>query len=77
MYEDKRRTSRMLEVEEKVGVKIDKLLKRLYLIDDMTLNEISDLIDISAPTLCRWLKYFDIPSRQWQHQNFKKGKDEI
>ncbi len=60
-----RKSKKMLEIEEKFGVPVDELLRKLYL--SMNLTDISNYFNdagiiVSTPTLSQWLYKLKIPT---------------
>jgi hypothetical protein len=60
----KRKTASMKLLELKYNLSIDEILKRDYLDNKMSIDEMAAKYDISNCTIHKWLILYDIPRRK-------------
>ena len=53
----------MQDLEAAFGESIDLLLRRLYVDEALTVEEVGERIGKTKGTVSRWLERFDIPTR--------------
>lgn len=51
-------------VEAREGEAIDDLLRRLYHVDGLTVEEIADRLSLTKGTVSRWMDRWGIPARR-------------
>lgn len=59
-----RKTPYMKLVEARSGEPIEHLLRRLYVDEDKTLEQVSAELDVPLTTVARWIRQFGIPRRK-------------
>lgn len=64
MIKIKKKSIRMLQIEEQFGTNIEELLRRLYVDEDFTIKEISSHIGVAYVAVFRWLKQSGIYSKK-------------
>ena len=60
-----KKTKNMLSVEQRYGQPIEIVLRREYIENNHTLQEVGEMLGFSHATIRQWLKIFDIPIRGW------------
>lgn len=69
-----RKSKKMQEVEQRFGRPIGELLMHLYVIDNMTVNEVSAVLGVKTDTLYNWLVRYKLTvadMRESFKNNFK------
>lgn len=64
MVEIKRKTELMLALEVEHSMKIEALLHKLYVLDDMKMNDVCAILNIPRKTLIEWMKKCNLFSHQ-------------
>ena len=59
-----RKTYYMKLVEARTGEPIEQLLRRLYVDEDKTLEQVSAELGVPLSTVARWIRRFGIPRRR-------------
>src|SRR3989344_1117970 len=58
------KTRRMREVEERLGEPLEIVLRRMYITEKKSSNQIKDILGVQGDTILGWLHYFDITIRR-------------
>ena len=64
MKEILKKTRLMKTIEQKHGIPINELIRKLYVDDNLSINQILQTLKISYATLFKWLKQAGVYSRR-------------
>jgi hypothetical protein len=60
-----RKTKTMLRIEREFGEPLEVVLRRLYVEEGLTLDEIAKTFHVTQSTVWHWCVRFNIPRRVW------------